>query len=421
MFLKTLNILFVFVLSYSGYFSQEICDNGIDDDGNGFIDLQDTACHCKLFNFDSITSFIPNHSFEDTICCPFTLSQMHCAVSWQQASASTSDYFNLCGKTRIGPLFNFPPMPIADGNGYCGFYANSYNFGSFKEYIGTCLTDTMFAGTTYRVRAQIAYGTGSDTNSFELFGTDSCSNLPFPTTMTQQCPINGSSKWISLGSVTIILDTSNWNAIEITFTPTKDITTIVIGPACVSTFARHYYYLDDIILNELSSFKPKKNEIAVNCQKSITLEANAVFSPNSYQWYKDSIALVGETSSTYFFTPNNPATYQVRLMYDSGCSINFYELTDYKAYELKMPNVFSPNNDNVNDIFKPIKFKCISEATLNIYNRWGQIVYESSEIPFSWDGKNNGKDCSAGIYFWTIDLNGKEGVVRESGNVTLFR
>ena len=80
--------------------SQEICNNGIDDDGDGLIDLHDDECECEGFSSaQNVPSLIPNYSFEDHSCCPGGYSQLNCADTWQQASGNTSDYFNTCGFT----------------------------------------------------------------------------------------------------------------------------------------------------------------------------------------------------------------------------------------------------------------------------------------------------------------------------------
>jgi gliding motility-associated-like protein len=63
-------------------------------------------------------------------------------------------------------------------------------------------------------------------------------------------------------------------------------------------------------------------------------------------------------------------------------------------------NVFSPNNDGVNDVFefKGVK-KCVSTSVI-IYNRWGNVVFKSDENNFKWDGKApNGEDLPEGVYF----------------------
>jgi len=71
--------------------------------------------------------------------------------------------------------------------------------------------------------------------------------------------------------------------------------------------------------------------------------------------------------------------------------------------EIKMPNVFTPNNDGVNDTYKPIIFKGMKSGHIVILNRWGQIIYESNDLQVGWDGQINGNPASDGVYFWKVE------------------
>jgi gliding motility-associated-like protein len=70
---------------------------------------------------------------------------------------------------------------------------------------------------------------------------------------------------------------------------------------------------------------------------------------------------------------------------------------------LQMPNVFSPNSDGVNDNFFPVTAENITQASLIIFNRWGQKLFAGSDLSKGWDGKLNGKNCSDGTYFWIVE------------------
>lgn len=77
---------------------------------------------------------------------------------------------------------------------------------------------------------------------------------------------------------------------------------------------------------------------------------------------------------------------------------------DGKANEV--PNVFTPNGDGVNDYFmlSGTPDICYDTMKVKIYNRWGQLVFESEEQYFQWDGKNmKGKECTAGTYFVLVE------------------
>ncbi len=69
--------------------------------------------------------------------------------------------------------------------------------------------------------------------------------------------------------------------------------------------------------------------------------------------------------------------------------------------DLQVPNVFTPNGDGVNDYFKieGLLSQC-DEASVEVYNRWGQIIFSDNKTYFAWDGRDlNGQELAAGVYF----------------------
>ncbi|NND31889.1 MAG: gliding motility-associated C-terminal domain-containing protein [Saprospiraceae bacterium] len=65
----------------------------------------------------------------------------------------------------------------------------------------------------------------------------------------------------------------------------------------------------------------------------------------------------------------------------------------------QLPNVFTPNGDQANDIFRPFPYKFIDHIDLKIFNRWGQLVFETMNPDIEWTGVNSaGKDLSQGVY-----------------------
>ena len=90
-----------------------------------------------------------------------------------------------------------------------------------------------------------------------------------------------------------------------------------------------------------------------------------------------------------------------------------------------VPNVFSPNEDGINDIYRLEQGafdRCLDNLTVKIYNRWGQQVFESDDAQFKWNGRDeSGDELSEGTYFVILQgfYGGKE--VTENFPVTLFR
>lgn len=68
----------------------------------------------------------------------------------------------------------------------------------------------------------------------------------------------------------------------------------------------------------------------------------------------------------------------------------------------ELPNAFTPNSDGQNDVFKPFRSRFIETIDFKVFNRWGQVVYTTSDPQINWSGKNqSGKDVSDGVYFYT--------------------
>ena len=90
-----------------------------------------------------------------------------------------------------------------------------------------------------------------------------------------------------------------------------------------------------------------------------------------------------------------------------------------------IPNAFSPNNDGLNDVFE-IKHSCdLIAYDLKIFNRWGQIVFESGSDQNFWTGKLNNKNTPVGTYIYTITykwlIYGQPTQRKETGNIYLIR
>lgn len=94
----------------------------------------------------------------------------------------------------------------------------------------------------------------------------------------------------------------------------------------------------------------------------------------------------------------------------------------YKGPELYVPSAFSPNNDGKNDQFKFIAVGMKAVDLFQVYNRYGQIVYSSTDIMKGWDGKMNGMNQPSGTYVWLIKGTDLAGAVHfKRGTVTLVR
>ncbi len=87
-----------------------------------------------------------------------------------------------------------------------------------------------------------------------------------------------------------------------------------------------------------------------------------------------------------------------------------------------IPNAFTPNADNINDVFRPILSFTPSQYLLTIQNRWGNLLFESTDPLQGWDGKINGnKPAPEGIYIYFLRVVSDEGkIIEKNGHVTLL-
>ncbi len=341
-------ILFTVLSSFSLY-AQEICDNGIDDDGDGLVDINDPDCACSGI-VTQPSSLIPNPSFEDHSCCPSEASGTggllsnpdflsDCANTWIQAQSNgaTADYFNTCDYT--GPA----PLPFPDGDAAVGFIAYQADGSEYIEYIAAALSSPLVNGTEYQLEFEMSF-TFTD-NAVEnipnplppnptcpidikLYGTPNASDIPWP---GQDCP-EGVGGFVEIGSLTYNPDaTAGWGTVNITFTPTFDVYAIALGGPCNvplgcgydgsgTTDEIPYFIVDNLILNESNAFSTSISKSGDLCTDDLVLTATAPGS-GTFQWYKEGVAIVGQTNpslnvSTLSGTPGN---YQVLYSEGGGC------------------------------------------------------------------------------------------------------
>ncbi|MES2681299.1 MAG: gliding motility-associated C-terminal domain-containing protein [Bacteroidota bacterium] len=128
------------------------------------------------------------------------------------------------------------------------------------------------------------------------------------------------------------------------------------------------------------------------------------------------------TSAVY----TQPGTYTVTMYATKGSCIDTFVKVirvDIPS-KLEVPNVFTPNGDNTNDIFF-VRTANLSEISALIFDRWGNKIYEltTEKGNIAWDGKSNtGKEAPDGTYFYIITAKGKDGQNYETkGTVSLYR
>jgi gliding motility-associated-like protein len=149
------------------------------------------------------------------------------------------------------------------------------------------------------------------------------------------------------------------------------------------------------------------------CEDSKQVELTAMINNVDYQWN------TGETSqSIRVFTAG---VYSVEVSAGQCKASNEIELKC--PCKIVLPNFFTPNGDGVNDVYIPeVNFEFESFSMI-IFDRWGDVTYKTDKF-IPWDGKQYGKDASAGVYFCVIEFYNKEYPAQKcitQSSVTLVR
>ena len=96
---------------------------------------------------------------------------------------------------------------------------------------------------------------------------------------------------------------------------------------------------------------------------------------------------------------------------------------DSCLFAVEMPNVFTPNGDDHNSTFQPIVLRGVKDVELEIRNRWGQLLFTSTALVSTWDGRRTSDDpAPEGTYFWVLRYTRSQEQVSEvlSGRLTLL-
>lgn len=121
------------------------------------------------------------------------------------------------------------------------------------------------------------------------------------------------------------------------------------------------------------------------------------------EWYWDFGDGVTSNDSTPYHSYSETGTYEIHLTVTSGLDcIDEQTITVNVVEGLIIPNVFTPNGDGWNDVFD-VRTSAVGNYKLQIYNRWGNIVFENTSPLISWDGTTSaGVQAPAGTYFYVI-------------------
>lgn len=134
---------------------------------------------------------------------------------------------------------------------------------------------------------------------------------------------------------------------------------------------------------------------------------------DSYLWN------TGETTSS--ITINRTGTYSVRVTQNS-CVATDTVLVTTGDCEVFIPSAFTPNNDNRNEKFGVITDATVQLFSMQVFNKWGEMVFSSNNISDKWEGTYKGKKTPNGAYVWFLFYVNKKGERKyQQGTVMLIR
>jgi len=132
---------------------------------------------------------------------------------------------------------------------------------------------------------------------------------------------------------------------------------------------------------------------------------NASLNANIYAWdFGDGSGLNFDLNPVHIYDAGGTYTVWLYAENNDGCQDSIARLVDViPVFHLYIPNAFSPNGDQMNDCFEVVG-EGFTQYTIEIFDRWGKMVYYSESISECWDGNFEGEEAEAGTYTYKIKL-----------------
>ncbi len=118
-----------------------------------------------------------------------------------------------------------------------------------------------------------------------------------------------------------------------------------------------------------------------------------------------------EQTTVYNFSATDPLT---------GCAgVDSVSVTVIRTFDIWVPSAFSPNDDHVNDVLY-VRGNNVKNFTFRVFDRWGNKLFETSDLKTGWDGEYQGRKVNAGILVYTLTYELKDGTSQTiKGNITV--
>ncbi|MES2132861.1 MAG: gliding motility-associated C-terminal domain-containing protein [Bacteroidota bacterium] len=393
---------------------------------------------------------VPNPSFENFTSCP-TGGQFYKLTPWC-GLAGGEDAFNTCFNTVVGPgpggfgipytFFGFQYPRTGNGITYIMIIRIGSGTQDNREYIHVPLIKPLKAGKTYcgtmylNLYNQSKYTT--DKIGMYFSSAPYICNQAFPTPQVI-APLNVVPQIDNPGG-NFITDTLNWMEVSGSFTATGNeqyltignfyndaaTNTVVVNPS--SGYSVTFFFIDDVSLEEIIPAKTI-NDTSICVNDSIALAQPSPTEFAEYSW-QPATGLSCSTCASPKAAPQSSTSYTLTKKQCHAITTDVVTITvkpdcDLKT-QLNIPNVFTPNEDGMNDTFM-IQLPAGSVLKeFTVHNRWGNLIKTDdlkTQSVILWDGRTTaGEPCTAGVYYYTLQYTDAKGATQKlKGFISLFR
>ncbi|TSJ47869.1 PKD domain-containing protein [Fluviicola chungangensis] len=166
----------------------------------------------------------------------------------------------------------------------------------------------------------------------------------------------------------------------------------------------------------------------LNDENSTTTMINNSVGGNQYEWNFGDNTFSTLFEPAHSYSPNAFGSYRIALTVtnEDGCSDIAYGVIYMEGGSIYyVPNTFTPDGNEFNQVFRPVFAYGVDPADFNflVFNRWGEVVFESNDPEVGWDGTYHDELVSDGIYIWRIEFGSIWNSEREvvHGHVNLLK
>lgn len=202
---------------------------------------------------------------------------------------------------------------------------------------------------------------------------------------------------------------------SVTFTPSVDTLITVTAVNFCNTFT----FNQNISVNDNPSVTAS-SDTSIIIQDSAQIAAFTADTGVTYLWSPmDDLGCF--TCSETAAAPIETTVYTVEITDTNGCTAEAFVEVSVFIPDLFIPTGFSPNGDGVNDVVY-VRSLDIKTMSFQVFDRWGKLVFETTDQENGWDGTNQGNKLDFGVYFYKFEarfLSGNK--MAKSGSITLFR